>query len=112
MRLKELRKEHGYTQAEVAERIGFTRSAYTNMEIGIREITVDTLDKLASLYGVTTDYLLGREKAPSTPEGEGRLPNDELTELERLFLSLSPDRREEVLRFMEFQASQSGKSEK
>lgn len=51
-------------------------------------------------------------ETPPTPEGEGRLPNDELTELERLFLSLSPDRREEVLRFMEFQASQGGKSEK
>lgn len=62
--LKELRKSHDYTQAYVAQYIGFSRSAYTNMELGTREMTVETLVKLAALYDVSTDYLLGCEKSP------------------------------------------------
>lgn len=54
---------------------------------------------LADYFGVSIDYLVGREKKPTVKD-------DGLTEIERLFLSLPPERREEVLRFMEYQASQ------
>lgn len=98
MRLRELRQEHGYTQAEVAKQIGFTRSAYTNMELGIREITVETLGKLAALYGVTTDYLLGHEKKPTVVD-------DGLSEAERsllsLFRKLPPDEQDAVIRIVQ-----------
>ncbi len=61
-KLLSLRKSKKASQAEVAEYIGLTVSAYQNYENGRREAGYETISKLADFYGVTTDYLLGREK--------------------------------------------------
>lgn len=90
MRIKELRKAHGYTQADVADYIGFSRSAYTNMEIGIREMTVETLLKLAVLYNVSTDYILEHEKEPTIADGGQHLSSED-QQLLRLYHLASPD---------------------
>lgn len=66
-RLLLLRKEKGVSQADVAEYIGLTVAAYQNYENGRREAGYDTISKLADFYGVTTDYLLGREPQPDDP---------------------------------------------
>lgn len=63
-RIKELRLSKKLTQQEVADRIGITRPAYTAYESGKRQPDFDTLETLAQLYEVTTDYLLGRNKVP------------------------------------------------
>lgn len=59
--LKSARKRSGMTQAAVANAIGVVQSAYKNYEQGNREPKGDTVVKLANLFNVTTDYLLGRE---------------------------------------------------
>ena len=58
-RLRELRKEKGVTQKEVADAIGVTFSAYAHYEQGIREPSNQVLISLCKYYGVTSDYLLG-----------------------------------------------------
>ena len=58
-KLKEVREQSGVSQKKIAEYLGITRSAYSNYEQGIREPSYDILIKLAKLYDVTTDYLLG-----------------------------------------------------
>ncbi|MCI6686788.1 MAG: helix-turn-helix domain-containing protein [Ruminococcus sp.] len=65
--LKLARKQSGMTQKEVADNIGVGQSTYKNYECGIREPNGDTIVELANLFGVTTDYLLGREPAPDDP---------------------------------------------
>ena len=97
--IKNLRRSEGLTQQDIANMLGITRGAYANIENGKREPDIATMFLLADHYGVTLDYLLGHEKEPTVKD-------DGLTEMERLFLSLPPARREEVLRFMEYQASQ------
>ncbi|WP_179395015.1 helix-turn-helix domain-containing protein [Lacticaseibacillus absianus] len=69
-RLRELRTERKYTQSEVADRLGITRPAYTAYESGNRQPDYETLTKLSTIYGVTTDYLLGSNSTPkwATPE--------------------------------------------
>lgn len=59
-RLFELRKKAQMSQAEVAEKMGITVAAYQNYETGRREANYENLAKLAKIYGVTTDYLLGQ----------------------------------------------------
>ena len=59
-RLKELRKETGLSQYEVAKRIGFSRGQLANYEQGQREPDYQSLEKLADFYDCSTDYLLGR----------------------------------------------------
>lgn len=61
-RLKALREARGWSQTQVAKELGMKRSStYANWEYGIRDPDTDTLVKLAQLYEVTTDYLVGVE---------------------------------------------------
>ena len=68
LRLKELRNNKGLSQAAIAERFGITQQAYANYERGTRQPDYDTLNKLADFFGVTVDYLLGRENKPANSE--------------------------------------------
>ena len=67
IKLKELRKSHNYTIQTVSSGIGIAVRTYQNYEYGQREISAEALSKLADFYGVTTDYLLGRETGEPTP---------------------------------------------
>lgn len=60
-KIAELRKEQGLNQEELARKIGVSRSALSLYEIDRREPDLETVKKIASLFGVTTDYLLGAE---------------------------------------------------
>lgn len=59
--LKELRAKKGYTMKQVAELCGMNEQVYRNYENGSRNPGVPALCKFADLYGVTVDFLLGRE---------------------------------------------------
>ncbi len=59
-RLKVLRKEKGYTQSQVAILCDITEKAYQNYELMTRRPQINILIKLADLYGVSIDYLVGR----------------------------------------------------
>lgn len=62
--IKELRLNRKLTTDDVASSIGVSGSAYRNYERGERSPSFEILVKLADFYGVTTDYLLGREPEP------------------------------------------------
>jgi transcriptional regulator with XRE-family HTH domain len=87
-----LRKERGASQAEVAEYIGLTTAAYQNYENGRREAGYETIVALANLFGVTTDYLLGREAAPD-PFGDLNFSAGSETEVIDKYMSLPPEIR-------------------
>lgn len=58
-KLKNLRKQKRLTQKQVADRIGLAISAVSSYEAGTRYPSYDVLIKLARIYHVSTDYLLG-----------------------------------------------------
>lgn len=60
-RLKTLRVEKHMTQAQVADRIGITKAMISAYETATRYPSYDVLIKLSSLFGVSTDYLLGTD---------------------------------------------------
>ncbi len=60
-KIKELRLEKGITQAELAEAIGIDKSTIAKYETDDREPKVYILCKIADYFGVTLDYLAGRE---------------------------------------------------
>lgn len=60
-RLKELRKESGKTQKELASYLQISQSSYQSYEIGGTEPNISSLIKLADLFGVSLDYLCGRQ---------------------------------------------------
>lgn len=70
-RLKELREERDLTQQALADTFSIARSTYTNWEIGRREPDHAALVQLADFYGVTVDYILGRNKNEPTVDDDG-----------------------------------------
>jgi len=60
-RLKECRKNIGKTQRELAVDLGISGSGYQNYELGNREPNHETTVKIADYFGVSVDYLLGRD---------------------------------------------------
>lgn len=60
-RLKELRKSKGWTQVQVAAKMGLTDSVISFYERQERAPSPEVLIKFAELYDVSTDYLLGVE---------------------------------------------------
>ncbi len=59
-RLKELRKEKGLSQIQVAIYCDITEKTYQNYELMTREPRLEILIKIADFYNVTLDYLVGR----------------------------------------------------
>jgi len=61
-RLRDLREDRDLTQEAVGALLGTTQQQYYKYEKGIQEIPLHHAITLADLYGVTLDYLVGREK--------------------------------------------------
>ena len=64
--LRNLREDHDLTQQQVAEYLNVKQNTYSQYEIGVLNYPIDVLCRLADLYQVSVDYLLGRtdEKKP------------------------------------------------
>lgn len=58
-RLRDLREDNDLLQRDIAEYLQCTSNCYSHYEIGIRNIPIDVMVKLAKFYGVSVDYLVG-----------------------------------------------------
>ena len=64
-RIKELREEKAWTQTELAKILGVTRSCVNAWEMGISVPSTQYVVELASLFHISTDFLLGVEATAS-----------------------------------------------
>lgn len=71
--ITELRKANGFTQTEIAEKLTYSDKSVSKWERGEGLPDLLVLNKLAELYGVTFDDLVG-EKIPE-PEKQNKLPH-------------------------------------
>lgn len=76
-RLRQLRKDRKLTQQQLAELIGVKNSVISFYEVGDRTPSPDVLRKLALALHVTSDYLLGIERA-ATLDASGLDEQDRL----------------------------------
>lgn len=60
--LKTLRLKENMTQAQLAQKLGVTKSVISAYETGLRLPSYDILIHIAKIYNVSTDYLLGLER--------------------------------------------------
>ncbi|MCH5299337.1 MAG: helix-turn-helix transcriptional regulator [Ruminococcus sp.] len=65
LRLRELRKKKKLTQQQVARRLNLTKASISGYENNTITPPNDMLVKIALMYGVSTDYLLGLDKEES-----------------------------------------------
>lgn len=60
-RLIEQRKLERLTQQQMAEKLGITQPSYIRYENGSSQPSLETLVKIADIFDVSIDYLLGRK---------------------------------------------------
>lgn len=62
--IRSLREDHDMTQKQLSEMLHCSQQVYSNYELGQRDIPTDVLIKLAEIYDVSTDYILGLTDNP------------------------------------------------
>ena len=63
-RIRDLREDRDLKQRELAAALHCSQRAYSNYELGQRDIPTAVLIALARFYGVSVDYLLGLTNDP------------------------------------------------
>lgn len=92
--LKDLRKTKKLTQKQLAAQIGLTTTAVSKYELNESVPPLDVLRILASVFGVSIDYLAGIEKAPSIPTaGLSKEQIDIMNELATVFVKQNNSRK-------------------
>lgn len=61
MNIKDIRLSKGLTQSNVAAALGVSPVVYSRYETGTRQPPIDMLIQMADIFGVTVDFLLGRQ---------------------------------------------------
>lgn len=82
MKIKEARERAGYTQTELAARIGVAPNTFCGYENGLHDPKSKLLCKIASECNTSIDFLLGLTDDPSSPSENKNAPVPEGTEAE------------------------------
>ena len=61
LNIKDIRLRKGLTQSDVAAALGVSSVVYSRYETGKRQPSIDMLIQMADIFGVTVDFLLGRQ---------------------------------------------------
>lgn len=104
IRLKELRERSGYSQYSFADKFGVAQSTVGNWESGKREPNFETMQRLANFFGVSIDYLLGRESAPGGPPAPSRPGSQWIPVLGRVAAGTPIEAVEDILDYEEIDA--------
>ncbi len=98
MRIKELREEKKLSQTALAQSVGTSQRNIGRWENGENEPTYSQLVKIADYFGVTIDYLVGREDDFGVVKLENlsQISNDE-KELISAYKLLSKEEKQKVL---------------
>lgn len=87
-RLKELRGKKGVSQEEVAKYLGIERASYSAYESG-NSRPVRYMDKIASYFGVSVDYIIGMTDSPTPTEGNSQYLSENEKRLLKDFCKLN-----------------------
>jgi transcriptional regulator with XRE-family HTH domain len=94
-RLRQAREYVGLSQDDVASVLGVSRPAITLIEAGGRKVEAIELNKLATLFGTTVEYLLTGQKSVTVED-------EKLAFLARATHGLSEADMEQLLRFTDY----------
>ena len=63
-RIRDLREDSDKTQYEIAKHLNLSQQAYSNYELGKRDVPTQVLLDLAMYHGTSTDYILRLTENP------------------------------------------------
>ncbi|MBE6889739.1 MAG: helix-turn-helix transcriptional regulator [Ruminococcaceae bacterium] len=102
--LKELREKKNYTQEELGAMLNLTKNAISHYENNANQPSLDTIIKLADIFDVSIDYLLGRTPnnisySKLTQKYIGKI---RVTELLENLLSLDTEHRHDLVSALKY----------
>jgi len=100
IRLKELRKNYNMTQEDLAKYLGVGRPTIVGYETKGKQPSFEILDKIANLFNVSVDYLLGRTDIKDSSVlyvKENNIHNEIIDEIKKL----SPESQDELKKYIE-----------
>lgn len=96
--LKILRKVANYTQFELAEKLGICRTAYSQIERGLRLPDISTLQHLSQIYDIPIDMLLNCDISDILAHHFLHEDKEQEQALLELYEHMSIDAKEQLLR--------------
>lgn len=93
-RLKKLRKSRGFEAQYIAKLLNVAKSTYSGYENNKSVPNYETLKKLADIFNVSTDYLLGRTDIENVAIIEGDEIPKELKDIGVEYLEVSKELKE------------------
>lgn len=93
-KLKSCREKSGYTQTFISEKLEVNKATLSSYESGRRKPDYETLTKLADIYEVSIDYLLGRSIHHKLTARDTEEMTKEAKEWMRMFNELPEESRE------------------
>lgn len=100
LKIKELREEKNWQQKDVAQRVNRTVACVSSWETGKTEPSIEDVLRLADIFEVSCDYLLGRTNEMDMVESSANLSPLQ-KEVISLFDGLSRDNQFRVLGFIQ-----------
>jgi len=97
-RIKILREQHGMKQRELAEELGISQNTLSTWETGRYEPDTGMLKKIASVFNVSVDYLLGGDPPWTNMRGD-QLDYLGMIRLMRTIEQLTPPQFDQVIEY-------------
>ena len=90
-RLRELRKQKGYSQQQLADHLHLSRSSIEMYESGERDPSTETKEAIADFFNVNMDYLFGRQESNEITKA---------MELYARYKKLTPEKQADFLNYL------------
>lgn len=65
-RIRGVREDHDYTQAQIGQILNKSQQGYNHIEAGRAELKIEDLIRLCKFYDLSADYLIGLTDIPHT----------------------------------------------
>lgn len=98
MNIRRLRKAHGLTQVELAKKLDATQKVVTSYETNQRTPTLEKLEKLSKIFGVSIDEIVGKKEIIIQKEQPHIHGNSRTEKVQYLFERLKPLEQRAILK--------------
>jgi transcriptional regulator with XRE-family HTH domain len=109
MNIRTLRKAHGLTQVELAKMLDATQKVVTSYETNQRTPTLEKLEKLSQIFGVSIDEIVGKKEMTIESEQPHLHGNRRTAKVQELFDKLPPPEQRSILKQIKALVESNGK---
>ncbi len=107
--IRKLRKAHGWTQVELAQKLKASQKVVTTYENNQRTPTLENLKKLATIFNITIDEIVGVKDVQIVTEQPHMHRNSRVAKVQNLYEKLPPLEQRSILKQIKALVDTNGK---